>query len=64
MDIMKQAMKALINDLGEFNYHLERLENKLKSKNNYEINALINSCEEISRVKELQTKLIRINNVY
>ncbi|MCW8849418.1 MAG: hypothetical protein OQJ81_05505 [Melioribacteraceae bacterium] len=64
MNYSKKAIKSLIEDIEEFNLQLENIQNILRFKINSEISDQINPLKEVSKLKELQAKLIRINDVY
>ncbi len=64
MDFTKFAMKSLLEDLRELNLHLESIKNVFKSEKNNVIIDHITLSDDISKLKKLQVKLIRINDVY
>lgn len=64
MDYTRLAIKSLLESLKEFNLHLENIQSLFKSKNNHEIDDLFRVTDDISKLKELEVKLIRSNDVY
>lgn len=68
MDYIDLVCQSLMKDLGEFNYHVEKIQSKLNSEignnKNIEIGKSIDSSKEILKLKNAVDKLNGLLHVY